>query len=89
VDTLPAPWQARLSGVSDISGVSARLEHVVMEQALRVLRSGAPDMVRAFAYLVLRERDLRAIRAVLRGHKLGLAGSDIRQALQRHPAEVN
>ncbi len=42
------------------------------------LRADAPDIARAFAYLILRERDLRAVRAVLRGRHLGLAD-------RRHP----
>jgi V/A-type H+-transporting ATPase subunit C len=83
---LPAAWQAQLSGVTDIPGVFIRMEQAAAEQALRVLRSGAPDIARAFAYLILRERDLRAIRAVLRGRHLGLAAADIRTALQREPA---
>jgi V/A-type H+-transporting ATPase subunit C len=85
IAALPAAWQARLAGVSDIPGVFARMEHAAAEQALRVLRSSAPDIARAFAYLILRERDLRAVRAVLRGRHLGLAEADIRQALQRAP----
>ncbi len=82
---LPAALQARLSGVTDIPGVFARMEHAAAEQALRVLRSSVPDIARAFAYLILRERDLRAIRAVLRGRHLGLAEADIRMVLQREP----
>jgi V/A-type H+-transporting ATPase subunit C len=85
---LPPSWRAKLSGVTDIPGVFARMEHAAAEQAQRVLRSGAPDIARAYAYLILRERDLRAVRAVLRGRHLGLATSDIRLALQRTPAEV-
>jgi V/A-type H+-transporting ATPase subunit C len=88
IAALPAAWQARLSSVSDIPSVYARMEHAAAEQALRVLRSNATDIARSFAYLILRERDLRAVRAVLRGRHLGLADADIRQALQRAPAEV-
>ncbi len=86
---LPSPWKERLSGLTDIPGVFARMEHVAAEQALRVLRADAPDIARAFAYLILRERDLRAIRAVLRGRHLGLAATAIRTAMRRNPAEVN
>jgi V/A-type H+-transporting ATPase subunit C len=82
---LPSALQARLSGVTDIPGVFARMEHAAAEQALRVLRASVPDIARAFAYLILRERDLRAIRAVLRGRHLGLAEADIRMVLQREP----
>ena len=84
---LPAAWRAQLSGATDIPDVFARMEHAAAEQALRVLRSTAPDIARAFAYLILRERDLRAVRAVLRGRHLGLAAADIRLALRRHPEE--
>lgn len=86
---LPAPWKDRLSGISDISGVFARMEHVAAEQALRILRTHAPDIARAFAYLILRERDLRSIRAILRGHHLGLAAPAIRTAMRRNPVEVD
>jgi len=85
---LPSSWQMRLHGATDIPGVFARMEQAAAEQALRVLHSRAPAIARAFAYLILRERDLRAVRAVLRGRHLGLAAADIRQALQRTLAEV-
>jgi V/A-type H+/Na+-transporting ATPase subunit C len=45
-------------------------------------------LARAFAYLILRERDLRAVRAVLRGRHLGLSDAAIRFALQRTPEMV-
>ena len=86
---LPAAWQARLAGVTDIPDVFARMEHIAAEQARRVLRMRDPAIARAFAYLILRERDLRAVRAVLRGRHLGLTGDDIRLALRRAPAELN
>lgn len=83
---LPPPWQARLAGAPDIPTVFSRMEHEAAEQAWRVLRSNAADIARAFAYLILRERDLRGVRAVLRGRHLGLPPGDIRQALQRAAA---
>jgi len=64
------------------------MEHAAAEQALRVLRSRASEIARAFAYLILRERDLRAVRAVLRGRHLGLADDDIGCAA-RGPAELS
>lgn len=83
---LPSALQTQLAGVADIPSVFARMEHAAAGQALRVLRSSAPDIARAFAYLILRERDLRSVRAVLRGRHLGLAEADIRQALRRTEA---
>ena len=83
LDALPPGWRKRLAGASDIPGVFARLEQAGAERAARVLRAKAPAIARAFAYLILRERELRALRAVLRGRHLGLAGADIRLALHR------
>lgn len=82
---LPMPWRARLADAADIPDIAARMEYAAAGQALSVLRSRAPGAARAFAYLVLRERDLRAIRAVLRGRHLGLADAAIRQAVRRAP----
>lgn len=86
LDALPAAWQVQLSGVTDIPGVFARMERAAAARAQQVLRSGAPGVARAFAYLILRERDLRGVRAILRGRHLGLGGADIRQALRRPTA---
>lgn len=86
--TLPPAWRQRLAGVTGVPGVFARMERVAAEQAQRILGSGAPGIARAFAYLILRERDLRAVRAVLRGRHLGLGHPAIRLALRREPAEA-
>lgn len=88
LEALPETWRARLSGATDLPGVFARLEQATAGQALRVLRSRAPDIARAFAYLILREHDLRAVRAVLRGRRLALPEVAIRQALHRTVAEA-
>lgn len=85
---LPQEWRMRLAAAPDIPGVFAVMDRVAAEQALKVLRSNTLGITRAFAYLILRERDLRAVRAVLRGRNLGLPGADIRFALQRAPVEV-
>jgi V/A-type H+-transporting ATPase subunit C len=85
---LPQPWLSRLSGAADIPDVFFRMEQAAAEQALRVLRSNAPDIARAYAYLILRERDLRGVRAALRGRHLGLPDAHIRQALHRAPVEA-
>lgn len=89
LDALPAPWRAQLVGARDIPDVFARMEQAGAGQALRVLRGHAPPLARAFAYLILRERDLRALRGVLRGRRLGLAAADIRVAMQRAPETLH
>ncbi len=78
---LPAPLRASMEGVTEIPQVFARMERAAAASAQQVLRSGAPAIARAFAYLLLRERDLRAVRAVLRGRLLSLPTADIRLAM--------
>lgn len=87
LDALPSPWHARLAGATDIPTVFTRMEQAAAAHAVQVLRARTPALARAFAYLTLRERDLRAVRTVLRGRHLGLAYQDIRRALQRGPRE--
>ena len=85
---LPAELATLLSGSTDIPEVFQRMEAAAAETAHKVLHSGAPAIARAFAYLLLRERDLRAVRAMLRGRHLRLPVADIRQAMYQ-PAEGN
>lgn len=85
---LPQGWRARLAAATDIPAVFSIMDRVAAEHAQKVMRSNAPGISRAFAYMLLRERDLRAVRAVLRGRHLGLSAADIRFALQRTPLEV-
>ncbi len=84
---LPPSWQARLTGTAGIPDVFVRMERFGAAQARHILRSHAPDIARAFAYLILRERDLRAVRALLRGRYLGLAAADIGLAMKRASLE--
>jgi V/A-type H+-transporting ATPase subunit C len=74
---------SRADEASSIPGVFAIMERVTSQYARSVLSSRAPAISRAFAYLVLRERDLRAVRTVLRGRHLGLPSDDIWLALKR------
>jgi len=78
---LPAPLRASMEGVTEIPQVFARMERAAAASAHKVLRSGAPAIARAFAYLLLRERELRSVRAVLRGRLLDLPTADIRLAM--------
>lgn len=82
---LPDNLRRDLEGVSEIARVYARMDDLAADVAAKILHSGAPAIARAFAYLILRERDLRGVRGVLRGRHLGLPAADIRQALHRMP----
>ena len=89
LDALPEPLRASLRGAPDIPGIFSRMEVAAAEVAAKVLHSGAPAIARAFAYLILRERDLRAVRAILRGRHLKLPVADIRLAMYRSSEEGN
>jgi V/A-type H+-transporting ATPase subunit C len=85
LDALPERLHVLLKGVADIPEAYARLERAAAEDARKVLHSGAPAISRAFAYLLLRWRELRSVRAILRGRhldlptvKIGLAMYDAR-----------
>lgn len=81
LDALPEPLRSVLREAPDIPAVFARMENHGAETAAKVLHSGAPAIARAFAYLILRERDLRSVRAILRGRALDLPADDIRVAM--------
>jgi V/A-type H+/Na+-transporting ATPase subunit C len=78
---LPESLRGIMQGVAEIPEVFAAMERSAAETAAKVLHSGAPAISRAFAFLLLRERDLRSVRAVLRGRHLGLPTADIHLAM--------
>ena len=80
---LPETMFKLLEGAKDIPTVFARMESAAADVASKVLHSGAPAIARAFAYLLLRERDLRSVRALLRGRQLDLPQADIRLAMYK------
>lgn len=77
---LPPPYAGLLAGSRDTPEVTRRLERYAWRRAERVLRHEGFGLARVFAYLVLRERDLRRVRAVLRGRELRMAPPLIREA---------
>ena len=79
--TLPVKLQQLLDGVADIGEVARRMEQRRLEAAQAVLRKPGPAFARAFAYLILRERRLREVRAVLRGRQLHLPREAIEATL--------
>ncbi|WP_077729674.1 V-type ATPase subunit [Methylocaldum sp. 14B] len=75
---LPAPFTRLLANVSTIPEVTDILRHWTWQLAETMLKHGAFDLARGFAYLLLRDRELRRIRAVLKGKRLGIEPSLIR-----------
>ncbi len=80
-DALPEPLRTQLQDSNTIPDMFASMERDAADKCEKVLHSGAPAISRAFAYLLLRERDLRSVRAVLRGRHLHLPTADIHLAM--------
>jgi V/A-type H+-transporting ATPase subunit C len=81
---LPARLQQLLQGVDEIGEVARRMEQRRLDAAEAVLRRPAPAFARAFAYIILRERRMREVRAVLRGRQLRLPRAAIESTLGAH-----
>lgn len=81
LEALPDNPRSLLSGVDGIPEVFSRMESAAAREAGRVLAGHDPALVRAFAYLVLRERNLRAVRGLMRGRHLDLDTDVIAQTL--------
>lgn len=77
---LPEPYRNWLQGQHDVNAALAMMDARVADEMRTVLRAAAPAFARTLAYLILRDRDLRRIRAVIRGRSLGLNASVIAQA---------
>jgi V/A-type H+-transporting ATPase subunit C len=78
---LPLPYRNWLQDTGDVNQVASVLDSRFAEGTRLVLHSAAPAFARAFAYLLLRDRDLRRVRAALKGWSLGLDPQTISQAL--------
>ncbi len=78
---LPQPYRDWLAGADSVYRVFTLMEGKAARAAHAVLRSNAPGFARAFAYLILRERDLKQVRAALKGQAIGLDAQTIRQAM--------
>ncbi len=81
IAALPPALGRTLGGARSIMEVFCSLEAEAAERARQVLHSAAYPLARAFAYLILRERDLRRVRVVLRGRHLRLSDDAVEQAL--------
>ncbi len=81
IANLPEPFAHLLAGTRNNTEVTLRLEFETWRIAGDVLYHSSFNVARALAYIVLRERDLRRWRAIVRGRKLPVAPDVIRAAL--------
>lgn len=81
IEALPPALKKSLGAAPSIAAVFMQLEQDAARTARRVLASPAHVLARCFAYLILRERDLRRARALSRGYHLGLGNDSVWAAL--------
>jgi V/A-type H+-transporting ATPase subunit C len=86
IERLPPPFAAWLADARTASDVASVLDREGWRQAQAVLRHGMFNLARVFAYLVLRDKDLRQLRAVIKGKRLRMHIALIREAVDL-PAE--
>lgn len=72
ITQLPTPYNRLLSGATDIAEVTRRLEVYAWRRAEAILHGSAFNDGRTFAYLILRERDLFRVRAIVTGKSLNI-----------------
>lgn len=81
INNLPEPYGRMLAGARNATEVTLRLERESWRVAAHALYHSAFNVARALGYMVLRERDLRRLRAVVRGHDMQMDSALIRTAL--------
>jgi V/A-type H+-transporting ATPase subunit C len=69
---LPETLAERLHDAADTFSVETRLETLLYEHAHTAVRHGESTVCRALGYLILRDGQLRRLRAILQGKRLGL-----------------
>jgi V/A-type H+-transporting ATPase subunit C len=81
VRAVPQPFARELAGVHDIATLAQRIDALRDRIAHQVLRRSSSAFLRAFAYLLLRGRDLARMRGVVKAKQLGLPDALTRAAL--------
>lgn len=81
IEALPAYWQKQLDNTADPIEVHAALEEGSIALSRRVLGHSTSAVTRAFSYVLLRERCLHRVLAVLRGRSLSLDTASINHAV--------
>lgn len=81
IAALPAPLNARLADCTTVIQVQRQMGRLMAQEAHHTLRQSRSAVARALAYLMLRERDLLLLFALIQGRLLGLPDATIDMAL--------
>lgn len=78
---LPPPFAGLLTGVKSPSEITRLMEWESWRLSERILTRTGFNLARAFAYLILREKDLRQLRAIIKGKRAKIHSEAIREAV--------
>ena len=81
MSSLSDPFDKILGGARNTTEVTLKLEKESWRIANNILRHSSFNVARALAYMMLRERDLRRLRAIACGRSMRIEGDAIRAAL--------
>jgi len=81
VAALPGPYQRMLAKVGSISDMEMVMEYFSLSIAARALYRRPNLLSRSFAYIVLREAEVRFLQALIKGKQLGFDSDLIKQAV--------
>lgn len=81
MSSLVDPFDKILEGARNTTEVTLKLERENWRIAENILRHSNFNVARALAYMMLRERDLRRMRAIACGRSMRMDGGEIRSAL--------
>jgi V/A-type H+-transporting ATPase subunit C len=85
LEALPPQLQSHLAGVRDIFELTQRMERRTYQTAQHALQQAPHALSRAFAYLVMREFDLRKVRAIAKSRQLQMPVDVVRYTLGLAP----
>ena len=72
LNVLPPSLKDLLAGVTSISEADNRLDGMMTDAATRTLKDATHPVARAFAYLIVREAEMRRVIAIVKGRRMGL-----------------
>ena len=81
MSSMPNPFDKILEGARNTTEVTLKMEKENWRIAENILRHSNFNVARALAYMMLRERDLRRLRAIACGRSMRMDGNAIRSAL--------
>lgn len=81
IEALPRNLQQALQGLESITDIEIAMEYLVMSVASEIIHHKHSAVAQTFAYLLLREAEVRFCQALIKGKQLGLDDSLIKQAI--------